>query len=108
MLMIASAYSLWLILFAGLLFAAGTGGALPAIQTDCLKKLDITRRTVATGTYLIGFDIGMTIGQIFGGVFSDTFGFRSTFNGTGILMLAGFVCYFIYNKRGPAKHEAGL
>ena len=99
MIIIGSSYSLAPILFAAALFAIGAGGSFPAIQTDCLIRLDITRRTVATGTYLIGFDIGMTMGQIMGGVVSDAFNFRTAFTGAGVLMLTGFVCYFIYNKK---------
>ena len=34
-----------------------------------------------------------------GGVVSDAFNFRTAFTGAGFLMLTGFVCYFIYNKK---------
>jgi len=103
MIIIGASYSLLPILIAASLFAIGAGGSFPAIQTDCLKRLDITRRTVATGTYLIGFDIGMTIGQIMGGVVSDAFNFRTTFTGAGVIMLIGFVCYFFYSRKRPQE-----
>jgi len=98
MIIIGTSYTLWPILIAAVLFAVGAGGSFPAIQTDCLKRLDISRRALATGTYLIGFDIGMTTGQILGGVVSDAFNFRTAFTGSGILMLIGFGCYFMYNR----------
>ena len=99
MIVIGQATSLTPILIAAVLFAVGAGGAFPAIQTDCLKRLDISRRTLATGTYLIGFDVGMTMGQVMGGVVSDAFNFRVTFTGAGILMLGGFVCYYFYSRK---------
>jgi len=79
--------------------ALGNGGSLPAIQADCIRKLDMSRRTVATGTYLIGMDVGMTAGQMLGGAVSDAFGFRTAFSGAGVLMLAGCACYALYTKR---------
>jgi len=97
--LIGSAYSIWPILIAAVLFAIGAGGSMPAIQTDCLQRLDVTRRTVATGTYMIGLDIGMTIGQVFGGTAFDTFGFDITFYATGALMVVGFGFYLGYIKR---------
>jgi len=103
MIIIGLSYSLWPVLFAAILFAVGAGGSFPAIQTDCLKRLDITRRTVATGTYLIGFDIGMTAGQTLGGVVSDIFDFYTAFTGAGFLMFIGFGCYFIYYKSRRSK-----
>lgn len=105
MIVISMSYSLPPLLFAAVLFAIGAGGAFPAIQTDCLKRLDITRRTVATGTYLIGFDIGMTAGQTLGGVVSDIFDFRTAYAGAGVLMLMGFVCYFLYSKNQENKNR---
>jgi len=101
--LLGASYSIAPILLAAVLFAIGVGGSMPAIQADCLQRLDATRRTVATGTYMIGLDIGMTIGQIFGGSASDAFGFGATFYGSAVLMLVGFVFYFIYTKRGKSN-----
>lgn len=98
MILIGIATTLPMILIAAFLFAVGAGGSFPAIQTDCLKRLDASRRTLATGTYLIGFDVGMTTGQMMGGVVSDAFGFQTAFTGAGVLMIVGFVCYVFYSE----------
>jgi len=100
MILIAQATSLVPILFAAAFFAIGAGGAFPALQTDCVRRLDASRRTLAMGTYLIGFDVGMTLGQTLGGVVSDAFGFRTAFTGAGVLMIIGFVVYWGYTRRG--------
>lgn len=106
MIIIGTSSTLLPILVAAAFFAVGAGGSFPALQTDCLKRLDATRRTLATGTYLIGFDIGMTTGQVMGGVVSDAFSFRVAFTGAGVLMLVGFVCYYMYNVRSLKAQKA--
>ena len=106
MMLIGFSYTLWMILLAAVFVAMGNGGSLPAIQADCIRKLHISRRTVATGTFLIGMDVGMTVGQIFGGVVSDAFGFRIAFTGAGFLMLAGFACYSLYTRSNLKKAVA--
>jgi len=105
MILIGQANVLPPILFAAMLFAIGAGGSFPALQTDCMKRLDASRRTLAMGTYLIGFDIGMTTGQTMGGVVSDAFGFRVAFTGAGVLMLIGFVFYLVYSRRGTRLYS---
>ena len=97
MALIGSSHVMWPILIAAVLAAIG-GGAMPAIQADCLKKLGNRRRAVATGTYFIGMDIGMSTGQIFGGVFADSFGFKTAYSGAGILMLTGLGLYLLHRK----------
>jgi MFS family permease len=98
MTIIAYSHLLWSVLFAAVLAAIGISGSMPAIQADCLKKLDSSRKTVATGTYLIGIDIGMSAGQIFGGVLTNSYGFTATFCSVGALSLAGFCLYLLYHR----------
>jgi MFS family permease len=98
MILIGSGYHLFIIGLAAVLFAIGAGSAMPAIQADCLRRLDRARSTVATGTYMIGLDIGMTVGPMLGGVIADAHGFRATFTSAAFLMLAGFCVYLVYNK----------
>jgi len=98
MLLIGSGHHLFIMLLAAVLFASGAGSAMPAIQADCLRRLDRTRSTVATGTYMIGLDIGMTVGPMLGGVIADAHGFRATFTSAAVLMLVGFCVYLLYNK----------
>lgn len=100
MVAIGLATSIWPILLAAVLVAVGSGGGIPAIQTDNIRRLDSAHRTVAIGTFLIGMDIGMGAGPIFGGMISDAFGFEAAFLGTAGLMIVGFVCYLAYSRRG--------
>ena len=103
MALIGSSGILLPILFAAVLAAAGAG-AMPAIQADCIRRLDSSRRTAATGTYLIGMDSGVAGGQVFGGMLSDSFGFKTTYTTVSCLMLFGLGLYLLYRKFG--KHPS--
>ena len=105
MVLIGSGYSIVFIIAAAILFALGAGSSMPAIQADCLMRLDKTRSTVATGTYMIGLDIGMIVGPMLGGLMADFYGFQATFNSAGILMLVGFFAYLIYTKNRRMENE---
>ena len=99
MVLIGFASMLWHLILAAVFFSIAIGCGLSAIQTDCIRRLPPSRRTVATGTYFIGLDIGMVAGPMLGGIISDFFGFHVTFYSAGILMLIGFTIYGIYMKR---------
>jgi len=99
MLAIGMGFNVFFIVLAALLFAAGAGTGMPAIQADCLMRLGRERSSVATGTYFIGLDIGMTVGPVVGGIMADAFGFRTTFNSAAVLMFIGFGGYYVYNMR---------
>jgi len=99
MVLIGFASMLWQLIVAAVFFSIAIGCGLSAIQTDCIQRLPPSRRTVATGTYFIGLDIGMVAGPMLGGIISDFFGFHVTFYSAGILMLIGFTVYGIYVKR---------
>jgi len=98
MLIIGSATSLWHLLIAAVFFSLGVGCGMPAIQADCLKRLGPARRTVATGTYFIGLDLGMIVGPLTGGLITGLFGFQVTFYSAAALLLFGFAAYFIYTR----------
>ena len=100
MILIAWSTSLWLFLLAAVFIAIGSGGALPAIQSDCMKQLDRSRSSVASGTYMIGIDVGVAIGPIFGGMIADAFGFRVTFTAAGLVIMSGFILYLLYMRLG--------
>ena len=97
MTLIGFSHTLPLILFAAVLAAVG-GGAFPAIQADCMKRLDSNRRTAATGVYLIGMDIGMAMGQICGGRLTDVFNFKTAYNGAAFLMFTGLGLYLLFHR----------
>ena len=98
MMLIGMSNIIWPLLLAAFFMAIGSGGAMPAIQADCLKKLSRGRETLATGTYFIGMDTGMTIGQVLGGALIDFRGYGVTFNSAGFLSLAGFFIFLLYSK----------
>jgi MFS family permease len=95
---IGMSYSLWLILSASVFIAIG-GGALTALQADCLKRLPRERKTVATGTYFIGMDIGIGTGQVFGGIVIGSLGFGAAWYIGGVLMLIGLGFYLLYKRK---------
>jgi len=95
MALIGLSYMLWPLLLAAVLAAAGFG-ALPAIQTDCVKRLHSSRRTLAMGMYFIGMDTGISAGQILGGILTDSFSFTATYNSAAFLMAAGLGLYLGY------------
>ena len=93
--LIGVSFSLWMILSAAAIIAMGNG-ALPALQVDSLRKLGANRRTVATGTYLIGIDLGMGVGQTLGGVLIGAFSFGTVFISMGIFVFIGLGVYILY------------
>ncbi|MCL2839308.1 MAG: MFS transporter [Defluviitaleaceae bacterium] len=103
MLFIGFALHVAFIAGAAVLFALGAGTSMPAIQADCLMRLGKQRSAVATGTYLIGLDIGMTIGPVVGGIMADGLGFRTTFVSAAGLMFIGFCMYLLYKKISRVK-----
>ena len=95
LILIGVSFSIWMISLAGAIIAMGNGG-LPALQVDSLRKLGVDRRTVATGTYLIGIDLGMGIGQTMGGVLTEAFSFDGVFISMGIFVFLGLGVYSLY------------
>ena len=93
---------LWPILIAAVIMALA-GGGMPAIQADCLKRVDATRTAVATSTYFVGIDIGICIGQMLGGVIADSYGFPVTFVGAGGFMVFSCALYLLYLNREKRK-----
>ena len=97
MLVIAFSQSLWPLLFSAVLLAIG-GGALPALQSECLRMLSPERKTLATGTYFIGLDTCIGLGTIIGGASIDYLGFGFTFGSVSFLMLAGLGIYLRHSR----------
>ena len=98
MVIIAWASYLWMLLLAAIFMGIGSGISLPAIQADCIKRLDASRRAVASGTYFIGLDVGVAIGPVIGGFIAGAFGFHVTFMSAGIFILSGVILYPLFNR----------
>ena len=103
MLIIGFASSLWHLLAAAVFVSIGIGCGLPSIQADCLKRLGPARRTVATGTYFIGLDIGMFVGPLVGGAVIGAFGYQTAFTSATVLLLFGFVVYLMYSRKNGVQ-----
>ena len=95
---IAISGSIWTILIAAFFLALG-GGALTAIQADCLNMLSPGQKTLATATYLVGLDIGVGFGQILGGISIEHLGFSATFAFSALLTFIGLVLYMLYKSK---------
>jgi MFS family permease len=66
-LLISTASSLWMFLFAAFIAAFGYGGSQPAIQAVCMKSVPKERRGAASCTSFIGSDIGNLVGPVIAG-----------------------------------------
>ena len=108
MIIISISYSVWPLLIAALLMAIGTGGTFPALQANCLRKVDAARRTVATGTYFIGFDVGMSIGQMTGGSIIDSTGFSAAYGMAAVVALVGLCFYMIFSRYEKYKTKENI
>ena len=105
LILIGFSYSLWMILIAAAIIAVGNSTA-PALQAESIRKLSIERRTVATGTFLIGIDLGMGLGMAFGGVFTDAFSFDAVFISMGIFVFIALGVYLLYLRKGRINFDA--
>lgn len=95
---LSRASSTWMIVLAGIFKAFGQGGAQPALQAECIKKLGKNRSGVATSTYYIGADIGQGLGPIIGGIVSTHFSYSIMFAGTSVILMCGIFMFLIYEK----------
>lgn len=105
MVLIGFARSLPIILIAAVLRAIGQGGGQISLQSACLKRVDASRRGVATSTYFIGADMGQGLGPTVGGAVAGTFAIGGVANYTityltaGVLLFIGIIIFSVYQKR---------
>lgn len=100
---LGSAMSLWMIVFAGVLQAVGQGSAQPTLQAAAMKTLPPEKSGVASSTFYLGSDIGQGFGPIIGGYVADYFGYGTMYYSAAGVILAGAVLFSVYlfgrNKR---------
>ena len=104
LLLVGFSSATWHLLLAGICMAFGSGIAFPGLQTECIGRLGVTRRTVAVSTYLVGMDIGMGAAPILGGAISDATSFTVAFVCAAVVAAVGFVSYLLY-IRGHSKNK---
>ena len=105
MLWIGHSYTLPSLLGAAAVMALGLS-TLPALQTDCFRKLDPSRRALASGMYFMGMDLGQGLGQLGGGIITRALGGK--FEGTYIIACAALIfgCLLYALYVGAAKKRA--
>jgi len=103
MFLIGSSAGILLILVAAVFKAVGQGGGQIALQSACIKKVDVKKVGIATSTYYIGADIGQGFGPILGGKISSLFNYQTMFYHIAVLMLVGAVFFSIYQVRNRKK-----
>ncbi len=105
--MIGSAVTLPVMLLAGFIISAGSGGLMPALQANCIKKLGAGRTGLAVSTYMIGADVGNGLGPILGGAVSGSFGYGKMLYLSAAIMPLGLIIYYIYTKQERRKQANG-
>jgi len=99
MLLLASAWTLPVVLVASAMRSIGQSTAQPALQATCIRRLGPRRTGLATSTYFVGADVGQGLGPIIGGAISENFGYGTMYAGTGAILLAGMGIYALYARR---------
>ena len=92
------AQSIWMIIASAALYAIGQGIGQPALQAECIKRVEVKRRGVATSTFFLGTDAGQGFGPMLGGSISETFGYRVMYFSGTIPLLIGALLFVIYTK----------
>lgn len=88
-----------LILLAAVLKGLGQGTGQPAIQAECLKRMGLEKRGLATSMYYLGADFFQGIGPVTGGVLIDWTGSYSTLYLFGaVLCLVALIIYTNWNS----------
>jgi predicted MFS family arabinose efflux permease len=103
MFFIGASFGIVMILIAAVLKAVGQGGGQIALQTACIKKVDVAKVGIATSTYFIGADIGQGFGPIIGGKISAVFSYQIMYYCAAVLMLVGIVLFNVYQARSKKK-----
>lgn len=96
---IGKATGIVLLLVAAVLKAVGQGGGQIALQSACIRKVEVGKVGIATSTYYIGADMGQGFGPIIGGKLSELFSYKVMFYCIAIFMLAGVVIFHFYQIR---------
>jgi len=78
----------------------------PALQTDCMKMLDPSRRALASGMFFMGIDLGQGVGQAVGGMLIDKVGLTNTYIAFSAALLSGCLLYSMYVSARKKRQQA--
>jgi len=98
--------TLWLFLIAGALLSFAQSCVGPALQAECLGRVDRSRTGVAVSTFFMGMDISYAIGPIVGGFIAHYFDYASVFYFCGVLMFVGVILYYFYKHKEKVRGTA--
>lgn len=113
MFILSGSRSIEMIILSGILRSIGQGTAMPALQTECIRKVEKERSGVATSTYFLGGDVAQGIGPMIGGVAAGIMGYERMFNACGVLLLLMIIVFYFVEKQklyenGGKPYEKGI
>lgn len=97
-LIISVATSLWMFLFAAVLFAFGYGGCQPVINSMAMKLVPQSRRGAGSATNFLGSDLGNIIGPLVGGAIAQNISYQAMWQLMIIPMILGIIVVLACNK----------
>ena len=95
----ARAYTLPLVLIAGVLKAIGQGSGSSAIQVDSVRQLGLERSGVASSTCYIGMDLGNVLGPAIGAFVISSHGYGFLFDVYAAMLLLCIPVYRLYSRK---------
>lgn len=107
-LVVGSATTLPVLLFAAVLLAFGYGAAGPMIQTFCMKCVPPDRRGVGSSAYYIGVDVGNLIGPVIAGGIVGEVGYAPMWNLMIVPIAIAFALVLVFRGRIGAVERAAL
>lgn len=87
--------------------ALGEAGGTPASHAIIVDKIPKKFRGRAIGLFSMGIPLGTMIGFALGGFIGDSFGWRYTFIGAGMLGLIAVLLVVVFTKKNTVVRDAG-
>lgn len=87
--------SIWLFLFAAMLYGIGSGFIHPIVNTAAVQTSTDQKRAIATSTFMMSQDLGMAIGAALWGFLSEKAGFQIMYLSAASTVI---IMYFIFKK----------
>ena len=103
LLMISSARSLEMFLFAAVIFGLGFGAAQMTLQTMVVKGVKSSRLGAANATFYSGIDLGNGLGALTLGALAELVGYSKMFFCSSLIILAALLIYIFYLRHRIKK-----
>ncbi len=102
-LVLGSATTGWMLLFAGALIGLGYGNFQSIIQALCINLAERKNVGLATSTFFICLDFGLGVGSYIFGQFVPLIGYGGLYSSMSIIVLIGALMYYFVHGR-KEKH----